>query len=84
MKSKVDYYNVKVIETPTSIEIWEYLDKPVIYTVKTEKEKKKDCLCVILASFLFCGKKKRKNKKELEVRGFDPRASPMRTVRSTN
>lgn len=42
MKSKVDYYNVKIIETPTSIEIWEYLDKPVIYTVKTEKEKKKE------------------------------------------
>lgn len=42
MKSKVDYYNVKIIETPTSIEIWEYLDKPVIYTVKTEKEKEKE------------------------------------------
>lgn len=42
MKSKVDYYNVKIIETPTSIEVWEYLDKPVIHTVKTEKEKKKE------------------------------------------
>lgn len=42
MKSKVNYYNVKVIETPTSIEVWEYLDKPVIYTVKTGKEKKKE------------------------------------------
>ena len=42
LKSKVDYYNVKIIETPTSIEIWEYLDKPVIYTVKTEKEKEKE------------------------------------------
>ena len=38
----MDYYNVKIIETPTSIEIWEYLDKPVIYTVKTEKEKEKE------------------------------------------
>ena len=27
---------------------------------------------------------KKESKKELEVRGFDPRASPMRTVRSTN
>ena len=38
----MDYYNVKIIETPTSIEVWEYLDKPVIHTVKTEKEKKKE------------------------------------------
>lgn len=40
MKNRTDYYNVKTIETATSIEIWEYLDKPVIYTVKSEKEKK--------------------------------------------
>ncbi|MGO5030157.1 hypothetical protein [Candidatus Agathobaculum pullicola] len=33
---------MKIIETPTSIEVWEYLDKPVIHTVKTEKEKKKE------------------------------------------
>lgn len=42
MKNRTDYYNVKTIETPTSIEIWEYLDKPVIYTVKSEKEKKNE------------------------------------------
>ena len=28
--------------------------------------------------------KKKKKRQKLEVRGFDPRASPMRTVRSTN
>ena len=42
MKNRVDYYNVKIIETPTSIEIWEYIDKPVIFAVKTEKKKKKE------------------------------------------
>lgn len=38
MENIVDYYNVKIIETPTSIEIWEYIDKPVIYTVKKKKK----------------------------------------------
>jgi hypothetical protein len=33
---------VKIIETPTSIEIWEYIDKPVIFTVKAESEQKKE------------------------------------------
>lgn len=42
MKNRVDYYNVKIIETPTSIEIWEYIDKPVVFTVKAEKEKKSE------------------------------------------
>ena len=42
MKNRVDYYNVKIIETPTSIEIWEYIDKPVIFTVKAESEQKKE------------------------------------------
>jgi hypothetical protein len=42
LKNWVDYYNVKIIETPTSIEIWEYIDKPVIFTVKAEKEKKSE------------------------------------------
>ena len=42
MKNRVDYYNVKIIETPTSIEIWEYIEKPVIFAVKTEKKKKKE------------------------------------------
>lgn len=42
MKNRVDYYNVKIIETPTSIEIWEYIDKPIIFTVKAEKEKKSE------------------------------------------
>lgn len=42
MKNWVDYYNVKIIETPTSIEIWEYIDKPVIYTVKVDNKNKKD------------------------------------------
>jgi hypothetical protein len=44
LKNWVDYYNVKIIETPTSIEIWEYIDKPVIYTVKTQNEEKKDTI----------------------------------------
>lgn len=44
LKNWVDYYNVKIIETPTSIEIWEYIDKPVIYTVKVNNENKKDTI----------------------------------------
>ncbi len=39
MKKSFDYYNVKVIETPTSIEVWEYFEKPVFYTSKQHKEK---------------------------------------------
>lgn len=36
-----DFYNAKVIETLTSIEIWEYLEKPVIYTTeRTIRENK--------------------------------------------
>lgn len=38
----LDYYNVKIIETPTSIEVWEYIDKPVIFTVKAKSEQKKE------------------------------------------
>ncbi len=39
LKKSFDYYNVKIIETPTSIEVWEYLEKPVFYTSKQHKEK---------------------------------------------
>ena len=30
-------YNVKTIETPTTIEVWEYLNEPVIYSSSIDK-----------------------------------------------
>lgn len=34
-----DFYNVKIIETPTSIEVWEYTEKPVFYTINNTHKK---------------------------------------------
>ena len=60
----------------------------LVFFINLQKKlsKKKFYLCVILASFFFEKNEKEfcRKKKKLEVRGFDPRASPMRTVRSTN
>lgn len=33
MKKEFRSYNVKTIETPTTIEVWEYLDEPVFFSV---------------------------------------------------
>ena len=52
------------------------------HCVMHTKCKKRWCLGSVV-EWLLWGEKK-EGKKELEVRGFDPRASPMRTVRSTN
>lgn len=42
MKKEFRSYNVKTIETPTTIEVWEYLDSPVIYSVNVcDKEPSK-------------------------------------------
>lgn len=42
MKKSFDYYDVKIIETPTSIEVWEYLEKPVFFIKKHDIDKDKN------------------------------------------
>lgn len=32
-------YNVRTIETPTTIEVWEYINEPVIYSASLDKDK---------------------------------------------
>lgn len=32
-------YNVKTVETPTTIEVWEYINEPVIYSASLDKDK---------------------------------------------
>ncbi len=36
---KLDFYNVKIIETPTNIEIWEYSENPVFYSINNTHKK---------------------------------------------
>ncbi len=31
-------YNVKTVETPTTIEVWEYINEPVIYSASVDKD----------------------------------------------
>lgn len=38
MKKKYKEYNTKMIETPTTLEIWEYLSEPIIYSISEDKE----------------------------------------------
>lgn len=38
MKKEYKEYNTKMIETPTTLEIWEYLSEPVVYSITDDKE----------------------------------------------
>ena len=38
LKKKYKEYNTKMIETPTTLEIWEYLSEPIIYSISEDKE----------------------------------------------
>ncbi|MDM5460559.1 rolling circle replication-associated protein [Bacillus cereus] len=38
IKKEIRSYKYKVVETPTTIEVWEYLDDPVFYSVKNDVE----------------------------------------------
>lgn len=38
MKKEYKEYNTKMIETPTTLEIWEYLNEPVVYSITDDKE----------------------------------------------
>lgn len=38
MKKEYKEYNTRMIETPTTLEIWEYLSEPVVYSITDDKE----------------------------------------------
>lgn len=38
LKKEYKEYNTKMIETPTTLEIWEYLNEPVVYSITDDKE----------------------------------------------
>lgn len=38
MKKEYKEYNTKMIETPTTLEIWEFLSEPVVYSITDDKE----------------------------------------------
>lgn len=62
LKNTFDFYNLKVIETPTSIEIWEYLDKPVVF-----RKEKNNKLEIDKISDEFLEKNDKKNNKKNET-----------------
>lgn len=40
MEKEFRSYNVKMVETPTTIEVWEYIDEAVFYSVKLDTKSK--------------------------------------------
>ena len=43
MKKAFRSYNVKTIETPTTVEVWEYIDDAVVYSVSVEDKAPREC-----------------------------------------
>jgi len=41
LKKEFRSYNTKTIETPTTIEVWEYLDEPIYYSVNADDDMRK-------------------------------------------
>lgn len=65
MKKEVRSYNVKTIETPTTIEVWEYLDEPVLCSVNVDDK--------VLNNFKFddSGKNQKDIEKKSTVEFYD-------------